>query len=134
MSKGKNKGFTMLEFIFVIVIIGILATLALPPYTRTREHALGKEAVTSLKLIVAAEKIYRLEYDTYWPPSGSNTALSEINDNLKLSLVATSWDWSITGVGSSFTASADRKGIGPYSNCIYQIDPDDNLTTVGNCP
>ena len=44
--KGKfNKGFTLIEIIIVIVIIGVLATLALPRITGQIEAARGAEAM-----------------------------------------------------------------------------------------
>ena len=128
-----KKGFSLLELVIVLVVVGTLATLALPQYTRSRERALGREAQSNLRLILAAEKIYQMEYITYWPASGSNSILIDINNNLKLSLVPTNWSWSVTGGAATFTASADRV-TGPYSNCIYQITQAGGNPTSTNCP
>jgi general secretion pathway protein G len=50
-----RPAFTLLEFLVVIIIIGILAALALPNFGKAKEHALGKEAIANLKLMAAAE-------------------------------------------------------------------------------
>lgn len=44
-----KKGFTMMELLVVVVIIGVLSSLALPQYMRTLERARATEAMTALK-------------------------------------------------------------------------------------
>ena len=58
---GSRRGFTLLEILLVVVIIGVLATLALPMYTRARERAKGAEAMVMLGRLIDAEKMYYLE-------------------------------------------------------------------------
>ena len=49
MNLNKNKsGFTLLEIIIVIIIIGILASLALPKFFKTVEYSRSMEALTNL--------------------------------------------------------------------------------------
>ncbi len=133
-------GFTLIEMLIVIIIIGILAALALPQFGKTKEHALGKEAISNLKLIAAAEKIYRMEANAYYPiPAGSESNITNINNYLKLSATEANWDYSITSTGtppSAFTATGDRT-TGSYPDCIYRIDntTDDPTPVVpADCP
>jgi prepilin-type N-terminal cleavage/methylation domain-containing protein len=49
-----NKGFTLIEIIIVIVIIGVLATLALPKITGQLESARAGEAMSMLGAIKRA--------------------------------------------------------------------------------
>ena len=119
-----KKGFTLLEIMIVIVIIGILSTLGISQYIPARERAFGKEAIANLKLIRAAEKIYYMELGTYYGPQNNVTF---INTNLKLQLVETNWDYNIESANAtSFTAIADRQGSGTYSTCLWQITQDQN--------
>ena len=47
-----KKGFTMIELIFVIVILGILASVAIPRLAATREDAEISAAVANLRTLV----------------------------------------------------------------------------------
>ncbi len=142
MCYKKSKGFTLTELLTVIVIIGVLATLGLPNYVRSREQAFGREAWGNLNLIAVAEKTYRLEANptTYYipspPPPPPNIA--DINNNLKLLLSVRNWDYSITGGANTFTAYANRQGTGGYLDCQYSINESPNEPVVasasGTCP
>lgn len=130
MRQKKKHSFTLVELLITIVIIGILATLALPNFRRSREQVLGREAQANLKLIAAAERIYRMEYGTYWPTSGDLGDIANINTNLKLLLgtAETNWDYTITTTGlpnPSFTITAARQGAGGLLDCVYTFDDDD---------
>jgi len=62
---NKNSGFTIVELVVVLVIIGILAALALPQYTKTVERSRQSEALTSLGAIRGAQMRYYLENANY---------------------------------------------------------------------
>ncbi len=137
MLRLKDKGFTLIEILVVIIIIGILATLGMVNYSGVKERALGKEAIASLKLMAAAEKIYRMEQGGYFPVSGGGQSnLTAINNNLKLSLTNTSWNYNISGGNTTFTAYADRQGSGGYLNCLYTLtyNDTDGEPDPTNCP
>src|SRR3989338_910483 len=65
-----RKGFTLLEVLIVVIIIGILAAIALPQYMSTIEKARSAEAVAQLGSFRAAME--RRWYDQF--SSGSYVA------------------------------------------------------------
>ena len=60
-----SKGFTLIELMIVVVIIGILAALAIPRFMRSTTKAKMSEARQLLKQIYTMQRAYRQENDTY---------------------------------------------------------------------
>ena len=137
------RAFTLLEIIVVVIIVGILASLGIANYSGTKEKAIGKEAIANLKMVAAAEKVYRLETGSYYPADGSTiSSLTTINSDLKLSLTDRNWVYSIVGGagGGSFEAIANRQDAGSsYPNCEYYLRHNDsngepNKRVTADCP
>ncbi|MFA5287713.1 MAG: prepilin-type N-terminal cleavage/methylation domain-containing protein [Candidatus Omnitrophota bacterium] len=62
---SKNNGFTLVELLIVMVVVGILATIATARYTGVLEKGYSAEAYSVLGQIASAENVYRLENDIY---------------------------------------------------------------------
>lgn len=56
-----NKGFTLIELMVVILIIGILSAIAIPEYTRSMEKARVTEAITIMDSIKKAVDVWVAE-------------------------------------------------------------------------
>ena len=69
-----KKGFTMIELIFVIVILGILASVAIPRLAATREDAEISATVANLRTLVNDATAYYTVKGTF----DSNTKWSAI--------------------------------------------------------
>ncbi len=61
----RSKGFTLIELMIVVAIIGILAAIAIPNFIRYQVKAKQAEATTSLKSIYTAQVSYFAETDSY---------------------------------------------------------------------
>ncbi|WOO42949.1 type II secretion system protein [Rubellicoccus peritrichatus] len=59
-TKSK-KGFTLVEIMIVVVIIGLLAAMAIPAFNKVREQSREKSITNNLRQIASAGQQYILE-------------------------------------------------------------------------
>ena len=79
MQRDKEKGFTLIELMIVVAILGILAAIAIPNFMRFQAKSRQSEAKTNLGAIGTTAESYRAEQDTYiatwndlgWAPQGN---------------------------------------------------------------
>jgi type IV pilus assembly protein PilA len=60
-----QAGFSLIELMIVVAIIGILATIAIPNFQRFQLKARQSEAKTSLSAIFTGEKAFKAEFDSF---------------------------------------------------------------------
>ncbi len=59
--KQKNKGFTLVEIMIVVVIIGLLASMAIPAFQKVRTNSQDKAVLNNARQLSAASDQYYLE-------------------------------------------------------------------------
>ena len=76
--KGNQKGFTLIELVMIIVILGILAAVAIPKYQDLSDEAKEAAARGSLGAVRSAITIYYANHavqdSAHWPPLDSVNA------------------------------------------------------------
>lgn len=119
-----KKGFTLVEVMVVVIILGILATIGVPQFADSIEKAKGAEARAGLSFIQIVEKIYYAESDnnTYvsFPPDPTVTTLSRPGE-LDITLSQEYWYFSVTTTPQAYTATAIRRS-GIHSGQTITMD------------
>lgn len=59
------RGFTLVELLVVITLIGLIAAIALPRFSGTREKAHRAQAITDLRSLVTAQEAYWGDHRIY---------------------------------------------------------------------
>jgi prepilin-type N-terminal cleavage/methylation domain-containing protein len=78
MANSKSKGFTLIELIIVIAILGILAGIAIPRFLDAQAAARGSRIVADLRTIDSAATIYYAKNGKY--PDAITTATPATTD------------------------------------------------------
>ncbi|MEK6323809.1 MAG: prepilin-type N-terminal cleavage/methylation domain-containing protein [Acidobacteriota bacterium] len=63
--RRKELGFSLIELLVVVVIIGVIASLAIPGLQRARRYAQAGSAIQSLRTITTAENLYERRHKVY---------------------------------------------------------------------
>ncbi len=153
-KKMRNKkGFTLIELMIVVAIIGILAAIAIPNFLKFQAKSKQSEAKTNLKAVYTAETSYFGENNSYsdfdsvnWEPVGTaryhytldNSLTGTTGDN-KGATATGSTDWVDSGTTytparstNSFTAGAVGNIDSDTTNDCWTINYGNSLVNTGN--
>lgn len=128
-----SKGFTLIELMIVVVIIGILATMAIPRYFNVVTKNKQGEAKMILKQIYTNERTYRQQGSGYFIPgaaaSASNPAAFRL---IWIEIMASArYTYTIVGNATSFTATATSSILDDDATLdVWTIDNFGTLTCV----
>jgi prepilin-type N-terminal cleavage/methylation domain-containing protein len=118
MTRKLEKGFTLIELVVVIVIIGILASVALPMFNNVVERSRTAEALANLKTILESQKRRAVEYNSF------TTAFASLDINVTnpakyytFTLITATYNGGNT---NEVLARAVRTATGSYTICITE--------------
>ena len=123
----KSKGFTLIELMIVVAIIGILAAIAIPNFLNYQCKARQSEAKTNLGAIANLQEVYWAEKTQYAPDR--TTLGHEIKGGTKYT-----YSVALDGSNPAFTATAESKDeLRPGSgNDIWMINQNKALGNTAN--
>lgn len=112
----KNRGFTLVEILIVVIILGILAAIVIPQFTNASNEARNSSVASTLQTIRSQLSLFKIQHgDT--PPQGSTYLWALMTTESATADTAT-----VTPTGTDF---------GPYLQQV-PINPINQLTTVSN--
>jgi type IV pilus assembly protein PilA len=78
----EDRGFTMIELLVVVVIIGVLVAIAVPVYLNYRKGAANKSAASDVRGAITAVEQYYTENNNTYPDNNASTGIG-VNVDLK---------------------------------------------------
>lgn len=133
--KPRNSGFTLIELMIVVVIIGVLAAMAIPRFMAVSTRNKQAEAKLILKQIYINQRAYRQAGTGYYLPGVSASASNRFAFGiLTIEISPTArYTYSITGTDTSFIATATSGILDDDPTVdIWQIDNGGNLDCISD--
>ena len=131
MKFSNQKAFTMIELVFVIVVIGILSAIAVPKFAATRDDAVITKAMTTIASVRSAIATTRQKNILRGSFTDLNATTIGTNFSNLLEYNTTSCNtagcsgWSTSGLVFTFH--------GPTGNVAYTYQSKRLVCTSGKC-
>jgi general secretion pathway protein G len=113
--KRNSRGFTLVEILIVVIILGILAAIVIPQFTNASNDARNNSVASTLQTLRGQVELYKIQHGDA-PPDAANL----------ISLLTSKTD--TTG---NVVASATTGFFGPYVQS-FPVNPINGSSAVGN--
>jgi type IV pilus assembly protein PilA len=129
----QRQGFTLVEIMIVVAIIGLLAAIAIPSFVKARKRAQATTFISDLRVACDAFELYTMEKGTYPPdktpgviPPGMADYLAKTHWTEKTP-IGGQWDWDNGQFGS-------KAGVSVYEpdRTVLEMQEIDKMIDDGN--
>lgn len=124
MRSASVRGFTLVELLIVVVILGIIAAIAIPQFTNSTEEARTSNLQSNLSVMRNALEYYRMQHLGKYPGYAVGSSTPTATDATNQLLLSSKSDGSTAAVGTAGFP------LGPYIKEQLPANPVNGLNTL----
>ena len=117
-TNRRQKGFTLVEILIVVVILGILAAIVIPQFSEASSEARASSVKSNLQMVRSQIELFKVQHNETLPGDVSGAASAAITMTEAL-----------TGKTDSTGAASDTGAYGPYVQS-FPVNAYNDLATV----
>jgi general secretion pathway protein G len=123
MTRNMKRGFTLVEILIVVIILGILAAIVIPQFTNASKDARRSSMTSQLQTLRSQIELFKLQHRDKLPGFDASNAFDE----------AEFWRHLTTKTDADGVASTAATAFGPYLQNMSKnglVDPTDATKVV----
>jgi len=128
-----KKGFTLVELMVVIAIVGIMSATAIPLYRTYQQRAYGSQATLMMKQILDGQILYFLDKNKFFPEESGTIEIYENDSPNKDEILDLAAAINVTiPVGNHLNYNITTENIDGAERCVVVISADFPLYKDGS--
>ena len=132
LSHNRQKGFTLIELMIVVVIIGILAALAIPRFMTATTRSKQSEAKGILKQVYTMQHSFRQAGTTYGDGGVTAVASGSFPTIGVEIMVGARYTYVMVAAANTFTCTATANLDDDATNDVWTVDQTGDLVNTTN--